>query len=93
MAKVQDWKTATSDELIQISSAVWLDQDTPVIAGTRVPVHFAISCLTYEEGGITAFLENYPWIRREQVEAAINWVVENLEHLASASVPSYEAVA
>lgn len=49
----------------------------PVIAGTRVPVHVIIACLA---DGMTVdeIVEDMPGITRDQVEAALDWVIEQL---------------
>jgi uncharacterized protein (DUF433 family) len=57
---------------------------TPVFVGTRVPVQ---SLLDYLQGGDTldAFLQDFPSVRREQAEAALDFGGEALTSSASSS--------
>ena len=62
-----------------IKEAVTFDQrGRPMIAGTRIPVYYIIQSLVFDEEGLEGFFRDYPWISREQVEAAIDWLLAYL---------------
>ena len=60
------------------STAIWFDNGKPMIAGSRVPVAYALAAVLYSERGINDFLEHYPWISRKQAEEALDWLYQSL---------------
>ena len=58
--------------------AVTFDNGRPVIAGTRIPVYYIVQSLAFDEEGLDGFFGDYPWISRDQVEAAIDWLLNYL---------------
>jgi uncharacterized protein (DUF433 family) len=57
------------------TEAVTFDHGRPVIAGTRIPVYYIVQSLAFDEGGLDGFFRDYPWISRDQAEAAIDWLL------------------
>ncbi len=60
------------------TEAVTFDNGRPVIAGTRIPVYYIVQSLAFDEEGLDGFFRDYPWIGRDQVEAAIDWLLDHL---------------
>ena len=52
---------------------VWFDHGKPMIANSRVPVAYALAAVLFHPRGLDDFLENYPWVTREQAKAALAW--------------------
>ena len=59
----------TKDQLIQRSKDIL--GGTPVFAGTRVPVQTLIDYLKHGHS-LDEFLDDFPTVRREQAEAALD---------------------
>ena len=60
------------------TEAVAFDNGRPVIVGTRIPVYYIVQSLAFDEEGLDDFFRDYPWISRDQVEAAIDWLLDYL---------------
>jgi hypothetical protein len=61
-----------------VTEAVTFDNRRPVIAGTRIPVYYIVQSLAFDEEGLDGFFRDYPWISRDQVKAAIDWLLDYL---------------
>ncbi|RMG29692.1 MAG: DUF433 domain-containing protein [Bacteroidetes bacterium] len=70
-------------DIITISPEI--QSGTPVFAGTRVPIKILFD---YLKGGdtIEAFLNDFPSVRKEQVEQ----LLEFAEHVMTFNIPPYE---
>ncbi len=67
---------ARAEELRRARSLVVSDPDIrggePVLRGTRVPVHMLLE-LAKQGAPVEELIETYPWLAREQVEAALTY--------------------
>jgi uncharacterized protein (DUF433 family) len=61
------------------SELVSFDKGIPTIRDSRVYVYLVVSHLAYAESGLKAFLRSYPWIDRQRVLDAMQWVMDQLE--------------
>jgi uncharacterized protein (DUF433 family) len=70
-------KTVTDTTSELISSDPEILSGAPILAGTRFPVHDVISHLRHCNGDVDRFIGDFPYITREQIDAAQRYYIEH----------------